>query len=298
MKCLYKFKIDSVINSNILFPIEIDNYEYNFIVNNSNIDYITVTINNICFDKLPTFIRYENPINKITGEFINTNPEFDKIKDNLKIIQGILSLFGVLNINLNEYEIDWIAENEDEKKQISLNNIKSKHSDSFFQDVPFDLLAKCILFSEKIKDYSTQLNLFRRGFNDMRNEFYIQAYNNFYLIIESFYANGKFRRNDVTEEFLKSEELNKITNKIINENNIYLDLKAFYKKIIDKRGFFHHHSSQKKEMWHPEYQEKHIEDAKILMLISYKILFDKISLYIEDKSIIEKYENIYFKYNK
>ena len=106
------------------------------------------------------------------------------------------------------------------------------------------------------------MSFYREGHNEYKLSRYINAFYNFYFIIEGLFANGKFKTNDVIREYLASpvlvpivqEFLDKVgsnydPNESATREQLEAELKtrdqpittdAVIKLIVKKRGELHH----------------------------------------------------------
>jgi hypothetical protein len=275
MKCIYKFKIDTDSYISNSFPIKTKNYTC-FFENDDNkkiTTHLNVQINDYK-DDLPEVQKKNN-----VTEFNFSSVEHKNIKNELIILQGVFSLWGIDKIYYEEKDIDWIPENDEEKKALPFTGVKIGKNKKI-TEVPFDLFAHSILCLEEIENYSMQLNFFRRGKIELHQEQYRESFIYFYLIIESLYGNGKYGEKQLKKEFGRSTELSKITEKILKKQKIDKSINDYYSYIINKRGFLLHHSTKRSNIWHPENQIDLKNDAYTISFICLEILIDKKNIYL------------------
>ncbi len=233
MKCKYRFKIDStsyVVNS---FPIKIDKFTYYFENDKkeNKTTHLIVQIDNYQ-DDLPKVKTSKN--NSKPTEFYFSSIDHNYIKNELITLQGVFSLWGIYRIYFEDKEIVWIPENEKENESLPYSGISITRNKQNITEIPFSIFAYSILCIKDLEQYSMQLNFFRRGKIEYLNEQYRDSFIYFYLIIESFYGNGKSNENELIKQYQRSKELNEIVKKILEEDKIYSSITDYYSFIIKK----------------------------------------------------------------
>ena len=115
---------------------------------------------------------------------------------------------------------------------------------------------------------------------------------NLYFVLETLYGNGKFKKNQILREFCSSQELldaieyikKDIEPEIVSNLNLFREFdQKFIKKtkeeiaehFIELRGFLHHHTLNRKDIWHPAKQREYKVDAITLLALCHHILSAK-----------------------
>ncbi len=313
MRCKYTFEIRGRIKPTQLVSFEASGFRFEFYIDKGFIREIIVSFP-VSDNDLPTIIQRPKP-----GVALHINmksPRLLEIEEIMRSIEGLWSFWGLESIAIHFPKHEWIAENEEEKKKLQLFNFK--HSKKEIEDheiIPtsFDLLARSIISAAKIKNHDVILSFYRRGCNDIKQEEYIEAIYDFYFVLESAYANGKNKNYAVEKEFLKSEKLRKHIESLRDDQELARFLEseegAKYKGllngksveeliefIVNTRGFLHHHTQKRKDIWNPEKQEQFKAEAFFFQHLCYRVAFD---IFIEktyDDEVVKEYENLVHKY--
>ncbi len=140
---------------------------------------------------------------------INSDKEFyEKILDEFKHLESSMSFsYHIKKISWEEPKVTIIPENDEEKEKIQ---IYSRQFTSGFPDIEHDIsleeLKSHIESLPKYKELTFVKSFYREGMNEYNSLRYINAFYNFYFILEGIYGNGKTRNKDIEKEFLKSDE--------------------------------------------------------------------------------------------
>lgn len=132
------------------------------------------------------------------------------IQRELRSLQGLLSVFGFDSIELDQPSIQWIPETQDEAEVLKLGAFSIKRSplpDHEIRPVSFDLVARAVMASDAAMEIDIPLNFFRRGMLDLRDRQFIEAFYNFFFVVEHLYAEGKFHKAAVVDAFKRSAAL-------------------------------------------------------------------------------------------
>lgn len=150
----------------------------------------------------------EKPTLTIQGNrsSINIGGERDhflRIVDTIQKIESILSLSGMKKIRYDEMMTNWIPENEEEKKEIPINNFKWSRSEN---DPVIEFPQWLLNFDiSKFEKLAIPLSFCREGMISFHQKMYISAFNNFYFIIEGLYGEGETKK--VEDALTSSKEL-------------------------------------------------------------------------------------------
>jgi len=123
-------------------------------------------------------------------------------------------------------------------------------------------LPDLLVAADGLRSLGPAMSFYREGRNEYKLSRYINAFYNFYFILEGLFANGKFKTNDVIHEFLKSPILMAVVQKffdlVSNNHNPQesatreqleaelkkrdqpLSLEGIITYVVKKRGELHH----------------------------------------------------------
>jgi len=312
MKCKYRFRADGKLKPSILAPISVRGWTYEFEANNDGIvTHISVTVNSISKEHWPTMKESQTP--GVKAEINIPDVAFPFVKMELRVIEGLLSLYGLREVDFNSVNTEWIPESEEEKQSLSIFSFKRS-----YQDIPdskrlatsFDIIARSVIGANLGHDNEVVLSFYRKGRNDIDEQRYIEGIYNFYFMFESAYAQGQFKKAKVTEAFLSSETFTSIIEKAVEDpGQIILGNKELLPKftqyyqgkpigevverIVELRGFLHHHTSKRKGIWHPEDHEAHELDAIVFQNIAFGIAFNLAGVCVFDSNVTGKYQAMF-----
>jgi len=205
-------------------------------------------------------------------------------------LEGLLSPFGIEEIDIKFLEIFWTAETEEEKKYIQIpqwkyyiNKDKPK-SPQF----PKDLMARAILSAYDAEKWQIPLAFYRKGLTDYKHGRFLEACFDYYFMIETLFADGKFKNKDVKANFKKTKELHDAIHQVYDDHKFmnYLqgispskfmnivqnkpagDILGFF---VDFRGLIHHHSGKDKKRWHPANNQEFKFEAELFANVCFHI---------------------------
>jgi hypothetical protein len=224
-----------------------------------------------------------------------SDPYFAELRRDMRAVRGILALYGVDDINVDLIDEVWEPENEEEKHALPLYSFKIDHKPTATAElsvVPFDLVARALLVTERAAGFDAALNFFRKGRADVRAEQYLDAVLDYLFMVETTYANGKFRSAHVEEEYLSSSELRKLLAETVSNPSLRSEVRrdsrieqrftlayegkspeAVIPYIVNLRGELHHHSARKSGIWHPTDHIRFGADAYFLEYLCLGIAF-------------------------
>lgn len=240
------------------------------------------------------------------------HPRWEELVTIIRQIQGMWSLWGCESIDISGHKIKWLPESEEEKQLIQLNDFqvgKHEYKPEEIDFIGFDLLARPVITAVKDKNHDVVLSFFRRGTNDIKRDEYIEAFYDFYFMLESHYGNGKTKNTAIERELISSELLEGYINKIVkNPNYVYTlptELRAkfnkeysvttveFIKKIVKLRGFLHHHNTKRKNGWDPGKQIAYKLEAFMLQSICINVGMEILDKSVFSERIINEYKNLF-----
>jgi hypothetical protein len=241
-----------------------------------------------------------------------STPALPFVQRELRALQGLLSLFGLHSIEMERPEVRWIPESEDERSQLHIFSYKATAqplADEEVWPMPFDVLARAILAADAATDIEIPLNFFRRGMLDVYEQHYIEAIYDFYFILETLFGKGKFKSAAVSSAFLDSSQLRSCVERAVADPGpmIMLDSRArttlersygklsvedAIGKMVELRGYLHHHTSKRRGIRNPEEQHKYEIDALFFQTVTYNVIFAIAEPYLDNEAVIRAYEDL------
>lgn len=273
MKCKYKFLVHGKVSPSHIAPVPCGDWDIELEVSEGFLTHILVIVPNLDREDWPKVQSDPSPGVKLHIE--PKTPHLSDIQLVLISLQGLLALYGGLkSIELDNPEIEWIPETDQEKLDLQLLSFQRRvtHlSDEEAEPFPFALLARVILACDAVREIEVPLSFFRRGMNDLVERKYIEAIYDYYFLFETLFANGKFRKVEVVKAFRNSEQFCSSVEKALSDSGFKLgssealrnefkrsfatlNVDQALEKIFDIRGFLHHHSNKNRDKWHPDKQ--------------------------------------------
>ena len=307
MKCRYTFKIRGHVKVAELRPIEVHGWGFEFHQEGGLLSQLSVTVPANRPEDVPVITP--NPSPGIKAHINVPAPLFLFVKREVRAIESLLSVFGVYQIDLNQFKTKWIPESEEEEASIHINDFSTDVAKADTESMPplsFDLLARCVIAANEATDVEMQLAFFRKGILDFYEERFIEAIYDFYFFLESMFGEGQFKKHGVEEAFKKSKQLREAIEKVManpaaNATHRRSELESFLKKysgmsvekiiehIVELRGFLHHHTAKRKDIWHPEDHERYELEALLLRSIACCIAIETSLAYLYRQHVMEAY---------
>ena len=293
------------------FPIQTKFYRYDFVLEKNLVTHIAVSLAVPDRSEWPTITEVKgNPTCRVKALLLVETPHLPFIQLELRTLQGALAPFGVRSINVDEPEIEWLPENDEESRQIGFNNYsrRSKRLDpNSFEPVHFDLVARAVIAIEKLIEFETPLNFFRRGCRDIEDRQYVEAIYDFYFVLETLFSNGKFGTSAVVKEFVVAQDLCAAVDLVLSDPGptitmskptietflrLYQPLgrEKLIEKMVELRGFFHHHNPKRKGMWKPEWQQIYEIDALVFQAVAYNVVFGILRRFLWLPEVIDGFQ--------
>jgi len=181
-------------------------------------------------------------------------------------LEGILSFDTAGSLKSIEWDApteDFIAETEEEEKQVEVHNLGFAKE---YPDYPASLdeegFGRIIRSKEHYVSLIVPQAFYREGTNEFASRRYINAFYNFYFILEDLYGKGKTKNKDIAEEFRSSEEFRGFVDWVIKDINdkyakhrisierfckeerVAYDTDGLIELLLKVRGNLHHYSSR------------------------------------------------------
>ena len=67
------------------------------------------------------------------------------------------------------------------------------------------------------------------------------------------------------------------------------DVDSLIDHIVELRGFFHHHTSKRRDVWHPSMQETYSLESLMFAQIAMKIAIKLVFQHIDEQKVIDEY---------
>jgi hypothetical protein len=222
---------------------------------------------------------------------IKDEPASIFIKEETRNLEGVLSLFGMNEIDLTYPEISWIPENAEEKAKIHMPKYKAgiNQDKPLSEPFPPDLMARAIMTAYESFDWQIPFTFYRKAMVDYKNGWFLEACYDYYFLLEYLFADGKFKTNEVKKNFKAAPELQAAIKQLLHEKSTMQYLRSVsqkkYKELlenktteeisdffIDLRGKIHHQSKKNKKGWHPANQQGFKFEAELFTNVCFNLM--------------------------
>jgi hypothetical protein len=292
MKLAYRFPAIGHLRLKSSVPLEHLGCVFGFELDeNQAVTHLSVTIP-VAPTDIPTVTK--NPKSGVKLQLNMVSPGIEKIIPLVRTLEGFLSMFGIESIETQDIQLRWLPETPEEKASLqvfdfSVGRHKPKITD--YEPLDFAYAGQAVVGIEALTRYEVPLNFYRRGMLDVRDKRFIDAYFDFYFILESLCADGKFKTRQVQNVFRASPTLQEAIAAALEAESFRSALRAEPKllpsfnthylgrtsgeisdRFVELRGKLHHHSTKDKNAWHPAKQDEYHLDALILGHVCFEFL--------------------------
>lgn len=310
MLVCYRFPVTGRLRLEFSFPLRTQWFTYDFETNEHGVLKFIRARASVPDRTLWPLIT-PNPQPGVKANFQMSSPYFPTLRRDMRAVAGILCLFGVEDIAVEEAEESWEAENDEEKQSLAIFSMKRTVQDTHptsWPQVPFDFVGRAFLAAERAGDFEAALNFFRKGRLDVMTEHYLDAALDFLFMVETTYANGKFKTAHVEAEYLASDELLELVAKTLRDPLLRANVRGHdqiessfarsyegkaadevIKHLVRLRGELHHHSSRKSGIWHPTDHVRFGADALFLQQLCLGVAFAIAGPTLDAAEIVQSY---------
>lgn len=268
-----RFKITAPVDGNLLldqpYLLKRDDLEFEFLIDKERrLSEIAVSKDILQKD----IYRYKSTISKADGVVhlsVGGDPFVKgQIMTSLRFLESNLSFAsgGALRkIHWESGKEEFIPENEEEKGIIAVSSLRTtKEYKERRTRLSTAVLAHYAVDGERYAELVIPKAFWREGLTNFSNFQYIQAFYNYYFVIEGLYANGKTGEKEVLKEFAKSKEFADISEKtlktffnvrrhwrrllqMLKEEDYAVNKEGLQKLLFKVRGNVHHYSNRSKK---------------------------------------------------
>lgn len=227
----------------------------------------------------------------------------DEVENLLQYLESTLSFSANLEkISWEEPDLKFIPETEQDKADVNILSFSSQKSYPDEEKIlTLDAFRDIVLEKGKYEFLTVVKSFYREGKREFNSFRYINAFYNFYFIIEDLYGNGKTKNFDIEKEFKKSSDFRSFVDwmmtknlegrhkknieKFLKEENKLFDIDGLIELIVMIRGNLHHFSTKStKHKGTPLNQQDFESIAFLLLGLSVRSILQKI--YERNKGLI------------
>ena len=116
--------------------------------------------------------------------------------------------FEVSKIHIDESEVIWICENDEERVSIPIISLKrTRQERKAAKCVTNNNLFNIVLFRKQFPESHVPFTYYRQAKTFFDNSNYYFAFINYFMMLEFCFAEGEFHKNRMTKKFLNSNQL-------------------------------------------------------------------------------------------
>lgn len=228
------------------------------------------------------------------------SPFVERAQATIRAAEGILAFFGVEQIDWSNPEESYIPASAEERERLGIFSMTRSSRKATALDMPptaFDIIGRSLICADKILPHEIPLAFFRKGKNDTYENRHIEACIDFLFMIETLYANGKFKTSQVLSEYLSSRPLLEAIDRAARDPDLtriaqhrgqrhhasfVLNYQSktpaqIAERFIHLRGLLHHHTLKDKDRWHPDRHDEFLADALFLEQVCFHVGFNLFS---------------------
>lgn len=286
----YKFDVKGTLAFRDGLMYEYNGRRYTFELTADNLMQIIVSVKGNPDTDAPLVQTVQNPNGTSAHSIhIREGALLPFIQMEVRNLEGILSLYGIEEIDTHRPEIQWVPENTEEDKKIPIKNYKVKPSQQNRNNEQFppDLMARAILASYSAHDLEVPLTFYRKATCSFKQERYLEACYDYIFFFESLYGDSKVKSADVKSAYKAARDLQDAIARV-QQDSEHLNALArvahprtekFRKKptneisdfVVDFRGEIHHYKSRYQKRWHPSKPGEAEFEATLFQAIAWQI---------------------------
>lgn len=197
--------------------------------------------------------------------------------------QSVLAPYQLVEIDFEKSTIQYVAESHEEAERIQLSSLTADYGENNIRGTEdFSIYGRAFLTIAEAYNLLESMSFFIDGKRHLRLRRYVDAYNSFYLFLESNLF-LPFKTKDAVRALLASptfmENLRACTESNLVERKPLclsmngaafgrVDLTMLVKGIVELRGHLRHHTLSNPKRWDPLDQAKHGDDALFLGMVA------------------------------
>tara|TARA_R110001592_G_scaffold254129_3_gene517487 strand:- start:29985 stop:31115 length:1131 start_codon:yes stop_codon:yes gene_type:complete len=192
-----------------------------------------------------------------------------------------LQCYFEIEILIDDVDIKYEGETEAEEKEIQVKAFSTKREPPPLR-LTYDYLTRALMAAESGEAPEFEATLLNAARSAMLRKRYIDSFRYSFLLIESLYGEGKFKKNQLKEALNSSSEFRSIVIKTLDEPmsprkhqtsdterllSGSPSVEEVIEHLVDKRGFYFHGNVKRSDAWQPHEQTA----AEALCLLSIQI---------------------------
>lgn len=200
-----------------------------------------------------------------------------------KNLKDNLSVFGVHEVDTENFEIEWIPENQEDKKRLVANNVRTSYGvpNAAFAMWRRSFFRQALMLENGGPTFRTQLSFFRSAFREYKLFNYAASFMHFFFFIESLYGDNAVKSRPLAASFLSAGELiTEINSAVLGEEQgspyAGKNPQDCIERIINQRGRLFHNQAHRKRDWGRAIHDEYQFDAVFLCRISSRVSLNRL----------------------
>lgn len=221
--------------------------------------------------------------------------------------QAVLSGQQIVDLDYDNYEIRFHAENVAEDHQIHIKSFKPNPDKALNAASDFEQIGRAFCVGSVSEDRIESTSHYREGRLAFEAGRFVDAYNNMFLFLETRYCDGKTGNEKQTDLLSKSQVFCKALEKVEVEfskptkpagtEKFELfgqanDTREKIRELVLLRGKLRHHSLKSPHRWDPNKQDEHKAAARFISAVVLDIVLKESLADIYAPETLQKYRDI------
>lgn len=222
----------------------------------------------------------------------------------LRSWQSLLLPYTLIDVDFDSPTEEFKPENEAERAKIKLHNFSRTNRPMVWRGAEYGVFARAFLAIEKGVSLIELMSLYRDALKARAAGRSIDAYNQFYLFIETQFCKGRTGTLQATDQLLASAEFMSALEAVANETralpnfgkvslaslkNWPAERRGLVKEIVELRGRLRHHSLGSPHRWDPNRQEAFEKEARFLSLVAHHLAFPKATGILWEPNLLDQF---------
>ncbi len=290
----------NLLKVNESWPVKMDGKAFSIECTKNIAKYVVVTFKGLPASLAPTITPAQD-ISPLKVDF-GVNQYLLEAERNVRSWQAVLTSHILIEIDYDHMVSEFRPE-DDEKIDISSFKLDRPVNRNYgFEN--YETFATAFLVLMHGTDFIEEISFYREGIKAQRAERYVDAYNNFYLYLETKFCDGKFKAKDV-EKILS--ETNLFWNafrlaiakmqeaspeqlpSFFTQDGQALDDSGILKGLVKLRGTLRHHSLSNSQRWDPNNQRKFVTEVKFIKYLCFLLCHEEVTKPMFDTDIQQEF---------
>ena len=303
------FRVKNFVEVMGIWPISIDDMTFILEHDDNVVKSVSVSFENVPISLAPKIVRADpKATDGSTSEIkMNSGDYVGRAIQHVLNWQAVVSGQQIFDLDIDNFETHYHPETIEEKDQIHVKTFSRKGKNSLNTESDFEQIGRAFCV-EPIGDSRIEsTSHFREGRIAMEAGRYVDAYNNFFLFLETRYCDGKTKTNQQvnllagTEVFVKEFEESIADlkgDKVAKSKHLAglftnkHDTKEKIEKIVLLRGRLRHHSLKSPHRWDPNKQAEYEDPARFLSKVVGAIVIEENLSDIYSGTAVNKFKDI------